>query len=261
MARLLTGLTPAQEQATQERLFVVASLRIEAGIRREVQRAMLDIARNSDSAGKQSAAVDEHRRRVERILMSAWRSTADSFAQRILRAAQKRDTRIDHKSIFGGYESFINGWIARYGSQKITQIVGTTRDQVIAIVNPIIADGIAQGLGQEAVGADIERAVRDSGGVLARARARVIARTETHQASQAGNMAAAMATDIPIKKEWISANQPGRTRDDHLDASGQMVPINAPFVVGGESLMYPGDPSGSAGNVINCRCTVGYVVD
>jgi len=29
--------------------------------------------------------------------------------------------------------------------------------------------------------------------------------------------------------------------------------------VGGERLMYPGDPSGSAENVINCRCAVGHI--
>ncbi len=30
------------------------------------------------------------------------------------------------------------------------------------------------------------------------------------------------------------------------------------FDVGGEQLMYPGDPAGSAGNICNCRCTVIY---
>jgi hypothetical protein len=34
-------------------------------------------------------------------------------------------------------------------------------------------------------------------------------------------------------------------------------PIDKPFDVGGEQLMYPGDPDGgSPGNTINCRCTV-----
>ena len=29
-----------------------------------------------------------------------------------------------------------------------------------------------------------------------------------------------------------------------------------PFLVGGEQLLYPGDPAGSSENVINCRCSV-----
>ncbi len=49
-----------------------------------------------------------------------------------------------------------------------------------------------------------------------------------------------------------------KTREDHAEADGQEVGMDEPFDVGGEQLMYPGDPAGSAGNVINCRCTVIY---
>jgi hypothetical protein len=46
------------------------------------------------------------------------------------------------------------------------------------------------------------------------------------------------------------------TRPDHLDAADENVdiPINDPFDVGGEQLLYPGDPSGSDEQTINCRC-------
>ena len=30
--------------------------------------------------------------------------------------------------------------------------------------------------------------------------------------------------------------------------------MDEPFEVDGEQLMYPGDPAGSAGNIINCQC-------
>jgi len=39
---------------------------------------------------------------------------------------------------------------------------------------------------------------------------------------------------------------------------GVRVPLNENFNVDGEMLEYPGDPSGSAGNIINCRC--GYEI-
>jgi hypothetical protein len=40
----------------------------------------------------------------------------------------------------------------------------------------------------------------------------------------------------------------------HRDADGQTVPVFMPFQVAGEPLQFPGDPSGSPENVINCRC-------
>ncbi len=47
-----------------------------------------------------------------------------------------------------------------------------------------------------------------------------------------------------------------RTRPTHHAAEGQRVPVGAPFVVGGFELRFPGDPSGPANDVINCRCTM-----
>lgn len=48
-------------------------------------------------------------------------------------------------------------------------------------------------------------------------------------------------------------------RIQHWEASGQEVPYDEPFIVGGEMLMYPGDLSmGASGwNVYNCRCRCG----
>ncbi len=59
-----------------------------------------------------------------------------------------------------------------------------------------------------------------------------------------------------LKKMWVSAKQPGRTRPAHWEADGQIVGWDEPFIVGGEELRYPGDPQGSAGNTINCLCRV-----
>lgn len=56
------------------------------------------------------------------------------------------------------------------------------------------------------------------------------------------------------KKRWISSRIPGRTRPEHWEADGQVVPIDKPFIVGGEELDFPRDPKGSPGNTINCMC-------
>ena len=56
-----------------------------------------------------------------------------------------------------------------------------------------------------------------------------------------------------MNKVWISAFAPN-SRQEHMDADGQAVGLEEAFTVWGESLQYPGDPAGSAGNTINCFC-------
>lgn len=96
-----------------------------------------------------------------------------------------------------------------------------------------------------------------------RYRAETIARTESINALRAGQQEAVRQAfdksdilDKEIEKEW-DASGDGRTRPDHDAADGQtVVGLNTPFIVGGEQLLYPGDPSGSAANTVNCRCRI-----
>jgi HK97 family phage portal protein len=85
-----------------------------------------------------------------------------------------------------------------------------------------------------------------------------IARTTMTGASNAGELEAVRQVQdelgVVMRREWISAMQPGRTRDAHAAAHGQQVGLNEPYVVDGESLDFPGDPNGSPGNIINCLC-------
>ncbi len=58
------------------------------------------------------------------------------------------------------------------------------------------------------------------------------------------------------RKGWQTAND-AKVRPAHAKAQidyTKGIPLNEPFIVGGEPLMYPGDPNGSIGNIINCRC-------
>ncbi len=90
------------------------------------------------------------------------------------------------------------------------------------------------------------------------ARAETITRTECarvlHAASQARMEKA--ATVVPgLKKKWLHGKAPRKMpRLTHLAADGQVKDIDKPFLVGGEALMYPVDPAGSARNTINCGC-------
>jgi len=85
----------------------------------------------------------------------------------------------------------------------------------------------------------------------------VIAATETHSAAEYGSQEAARSSGLTLKKVWLSTNDK-HTRPDHVKADGQEVDMDEPFIVGGEKLLYPGDPAGSAKNIISCRCTHYY---
>lgn len=57
-----------------------------------------------------------------------------------------------------------------------------------------------------------------------------------------------------MNKQWKHINAARVPRPGHIAADGQVVPIDQPFLVEGEELMYPRDPSGSPQNTINCHC-------
>lgn len=64
---------------------------------------------------------------------------------------------------------------------------------------------------------------------------------------------------IRLEKSW-NAILDSRTRETHAEADGQTVGINDSFLVGGEQLKYPRDPSGSAANTMRCRCVAEHSV-
>lgn len=84
------------------------------------------------------------------------------------------------------------------------------------------------------------------------------ARTAVTNAQNAGRQdtyEAAAKMGIKVRKRWV-ATKDERTRTSHRGVDGQTVDYDKPFNVGGEELMFPGDGSGSAWNVYNCRCTM-----
>ena len=62
---------------------------------------------------------------------------------------------------------------------------------------------------------------------------------------------------LVLVKVWRT-EEDEKVRDAHAKAEGQEAMVDEPFYVGGEKLMFPGDISGSAWNIINCRCHIDY---
>jgi len=112
----------------------------------------------------------------------------------------------------------------------------------------------------------IDRMAQQYSNKLLRQRGETIARTETLKALNAGRQEALDQlienpnNDVQsqdVVRAWDSTGEDGRTRQSHLDADKQdPVPQGVPFIVGGYSMMYPGDSSMGAppGETVNCRC-------
>ncbi len=120
-----------------------------------------------------------------------------------------------------------------------------------------VTSGILQGKGVGKIADDLQRDLTN----MNRASALRTARTAVTSAQNGGRQATmerAVEMGIPIQKKWKCVHDI-RTRHEHGAADGQTVPVNEPFIVGGEKLMHPGDPSGSGWNIYNCRCVEGSV--
>lgn len=111
---------------------------------------------------------------------------------------------------------------------------------------------IEQGMKESDTESDLVQRLTDLG-IFGEARAQRIARTESHLAVMKGSHEAMKQNGVK-QRQWL-AGLDERTREAHLEANGQVVGIDEPYIVDDEELMFPGDPEGSAGNVVNCRCT------
>jgi hypothetical protein len=65
-----------------------------------------------------------------------------------------------------------------------------------------------------------------------------------------------------IQKRWLHIPAARVPRIGHILADEQTVPVDQPFTVEGEGLMFPRDPSGSPENTINCHClSIPFIAD
>jgi SPP1 gp7 family putative phage head morphogenesis protein len=121
-------------------------------------------------------------------------------------------------------------------------------DDVYSQIKATLEEGINDG---DSI-ATMESKLRAKFNDLGRDRARTIAMTETGAVYGAAREEAMKQAGIQYK-QWLTSGN-SNVRAAHAAANGQTVPVDEPFEVDGESLMHPGDPNGSPGNVINCHC-------
>lgn len=128
-----------------------------------------------------------------------------------------------------------------------TYVTDTTARQITAAV----AAGRKAGMGIGDIASLVDKAVF---GGMTRSRAVTIARTESAGAMNQGEYDVAKDQGVMRSKEWLT-QQDDRVRETHADIDGTRIDIDDEFDIG---VSYPGDQSGEADEVINCRCTLLY---
>lgn len=141
--------------------------------------------------------------------------------------------------------------------------ITSVRRSYVKFLTQIMSKGIEEGKTISMISTDMTKLIKSRN--FYRWQALRIARTETTAASNYAATVSSSVSGVLMDKVWISAldartRRPPESKFDHYNMNQIKVPLDKPFNVSGENLMFPGDPNGSGSNVVNCRCSVAQVV-
>jgi hypothetical protein len=130
-------------------------------------------------------------------------------------------------------------------------------DETHALVVAQIITGTDAAESMEQIAARVQHVLTFTGSEDWPARAKTIAQTEVNRHFNSSLLAHGLLREkqgvVGLRKRW-DTRMDGKERLWHHQANNQTRPLQQPFQVGGEDLMFPVDPTGRPDNVVNCRC-------
>jgi len=242
------------EQRRFLRLIDIISTKYTISFKREIQKTMNKLADsyNLNNYISESILLD-HKKSLQKILMRLYSDSIESISEKQFNSIKKsRNIIYEKKDALQDFEELAIDYILKKGADLSVQLTDTTRKDV----QNIIAEGIKDNLSSK----EIAKFIKEKAGI-SRSRAELISRTEVHSSANWASIESTQSIsdelNIEFEKVW-NTTEDERTRSSHRMADGQKVDMNESFLVNDEKLMYPGDSSGSASNVINCRCFLTY---
>lgn len=183
-----------------------------------------------------------------------WTALTTQYAEQVARevlAAPYKDLFADG-TLFES-RPFVRNWIAARENR-----LQAVPNEVFGLVSHIVDSATTNGASIPDVQAQVEQLFGDTSTPNWKNRARTVARTEVVGAYNGGlhDAFSMIVTNDPgteYVKRWL-ATEDTRTRPDHVEADGQTVPFDQPFIVGGFQMQHPHDPDAPAKEVVNCRC-------
>lgn len=164
-----------------------------------------------------------------------------------------------------GVGFFNDAWLARLRNLYTGSEVGKRVTSVTKTIKDKIRNSLTESSQQfVSISKTITKLKRDVGGVFARQRAELIARTEVtyvnNLAAEQSAKETAQSVGIDLVKVWIRTLD-DRTRDSHWNAPTKPIKAEEKFKIGPKKKLMdkPGDPAGGLAEIINCRCVVSYM--
>jgi len=145
----------------------------------------------------------------------------------------------------------VQNWISEKIRMSSEEINNTTRDNIRNAIQEALDNGETYN--------EMAKRIQNVFNEAKTSRAMTIARTEVTAINNFSMLEAVQQQDLNLHKKWLPALDE-KTREWHavmIDYGS--IPLEDDFIVGGEAMSFPGDPRGSAENVINCRCVLDFV--
>ena len=166
------------------------------------------------------------------------------------RFARRQYNKLIGKKALGDIEDDLDQLMANYARSQMGDITKSIQDTSAALYARI---GALEDLTNDEIIKKLDKMIIE--------RAKIVTQNEIVRASNVGQEigadAAITIASSSYVKTWI-ATIDAVVRDAHADADGQVARGHEFFTVGSDALRYPGDPSGSVENTINCRCVLDY---
>lgn len=181
------------------------------------------------------------------VLMDLYKTTGAAWAY-----STRSMLRIQKAGGQMGFSERIVSFMRQYFSIDLLNDAENITRTTIRLIQEVLSDAALEGWSFDEI---VRRLITPD---FTAVRARLIARTETVGAANAGSLVNAKSTGLELNKIWISARD-NRVRLHHKEVNQTVIPRDSKFQVGTSLMAYPGDKAGGASEVCNCRCAVAFI--
>jgi len=192
------------------------------------------------------------------VVMDLYQVVGVFFANDIVRQLKREEKG------FGFNAEWIRRIVEFFAQYLLSKVVIPITETTKAIIMQYLQQGITEGWGADKIAFKLESPE------LTLWRARMITRTEAIRAMNYGSLIGETKSNFIVTKRWIAAHD-DRTRHSHNFVDNSVIDFDDKFIVpiyrkkkgvniqeGVDFMVGPGDINASAGNVINCRCSLSF---